>query len=410
MGHSLASFLLFLRTLSRLEYPVFYTHTLSLAAIRASIYTKLPPKWLSDILTKLPSLQALILTGFPFVDHASLTAVGGPPHRVLQTLIAQDCENSTSVGIRTLLQRLPGLRVLDLSGRTGAGDPGALKAIAELRDLHTLSLRDLQLEDAVFSALPRALGARLRSLDIRSNLLTDTTAALLLDYCFAPPSYAPTPVTEEEGLTHLRISNNALTTSGAIALIKSTRLITLDLDTPKGPAENMVPALSMYSHSTLRTLRITHRAVTSHRGLRRRMLPRLKTLVLSRVPEWASKEEAESLVEFISTPRAVEGDVLEVLELEMAATGDYEDEGCGGVLEGEFSFFNDGSAEEGGSSWAGRGERASVRVEMLKEVKRARERKDGWEGRIRVLRDLAGRESKEMGVEGERWGLVREKV
>ncbi|KAF8241970.1 RNI-like protein, partial [Wilcoxina mikolae CBS 423.85] len=393
----LTSFLLFLRTISRLPEPIYYTRTLSLETVRASIYTTLPAKWLSDILTKFPLLRVLKLSDFPFFDHASLVVADGlQPHPELQQLKASSY-NSTAAGLCTLLQKLPGLLSLDLSSCNGANHTSTLQAIAQLHSLHTLALRDLKLDDVAAVTLCKAVGTRLRSLDLRGNLLTDATASNLLDWSFAPPSYMSEEiVVPEEGLTHLRIADNRFSMAGAVALVKSTRLVTFDFGSPKTREGvlQLVPALSMYAHSTLRTLRITHRVVMAPQGLRRRMLRKLKTLVLTAVPEWAPSGDVKALLEFIATTRMEEGDSLEILELEMVTGAEAED--VGGVLEGEFSFFDGGDEE--GSSWA-EGKKGVERLETLKEVKKAREGKQGWEGRIRVLRDLGGRESRETGVE-----------
>ena len=402
-----------MRTLTHLSEPILYARELSLTAVRTSIYTTLPSQWLFLILSKLPHLETLVLSCFPFVHAAALCATNRLPggHSELRTLLANDCENSTPAGLCALLPQLPVLRTLDLSGRTGAGDVDVLRAIAALPHLCTLALRDLQLDDGAFGALMAALGTRVHSLDVRNNLLTDAAALRLLDYSFAPPSYAPVEQLEDGvGIAHLRIAGNALSEAGVVALVKSTRLAALDVGAPRGAGGSLVPALSMYAHASLRTLRIAFRVVAARNGLRRRMLPRLKTLVLTLVPEWGSREEAAGLVEFISTTRAAEGDILEVLELEMAAAGDCEDESLGGVLDGDFSFFDSGNSEEGGSSWTGKGEGPMARFEILTEIKKVRDGKDGWEGRVRVLRDLGGMESREIGAEGERWGLVREGV
>jgi hypothetical protein len=403
-----ASFLLFLRTISHLPEPIYYTRILSLETVRASIYTTLPAKWLSDILTKFPHLRVLTLSDFPFFDHASLVVTDGlQPHHKLRQLKASSY-NCTTAGLCTLLRKLPALSTLDLSSCDGANHASTLQAIAQLHSLHTLALRDLKLDDAAIAKLCKSVGTRLRSLDLRGNLLTDATASNLLDWSFAPPSYMSEEIAVvEEGLTHLRIADNQFSMAGAVALVKSTRLVTFDFGSPKTREDplQLVPALSMYAYSTLRTLRITHRVVMSPQGLRRRMLRRLKTLVLTAVPEWGPKEDVQALLEFIATTRKDEGDSLEVLELEMVTGAEADD--VGGVLEGEFSFFDGGDEE--GSSWA-EGKKGMERVETLKEVKKARERKQGWEGRIRVLRDLAGRESKETGAGGERWGLVTEGI
>jgi len=397
------SFLLFVRAVSALRGPVQHTRTLSLEAVRPSIYTVLPPRWLHDILVRFPRLRELRVRDFPFFDDAALLSVQAlpQPHEGLLRLSAPASCNSTAGGLCELLRKLPRLQALDLSGCGGAGSPAVLRCIPS--SVRALSLRDLDLTDEVWRPAAKRLGLGVRSLDVRGNSLTDSSAQLLLDYSFAPPGYLSSFVMEEAGLTRLRIADNSLTVAGAIKLIMAARLVTLDLGTPLGDPAGLVPPLHVYASRVLRTLRAPHGVVTAPNGLRRRLLPRLTTLVLCAVPEWMEKRQAETLVRFVANTTENEGDCLQVLELEMVT----QDAG-GSVLDGEFSFFD--GEQEGGSSWAAASAPAAEeRVETLKRLKKVRDAKAvGWQGSIRVVRDLGGRESHETGVEGERWSLVRE--
>ena len=395
--------------MSALRHPIYCTRTLSLEAVRPSIYTVLPHSWLHDILVKFPGLRELRMSEFPFFDAVSLLAVKAMrrPHVELLHLSVPSSYNSTATGLCDLLDNLPRLQALDLSNCSGAGNILVLKCIPPT--VRTLTLRDLDLTDANWKTVAIRVGLGIRSLDVRGNSLTDAAVQVMLDCSFAPPGYlaSSSEAVVEAGLTHLRIADNNITVSGAIKFIKTSRLVTLDLGTPasgSGDILDLVPALSVYGHHALRTIRLSHGIVTNTKGLRRRMLPRLKTLVLCGVPEWMGKQQVEALVQFIATTKVMEEDCLETLELEMVTPDEAED--GGGVLDGEFSFF-DGD-QEGGSSWAGARASGGERVETLKEVKRVRGAKMGWQGRIRVVRDLGGRETQETGVEGERWGLVRE--
>lgn len=441
--------------------------------MRASIYTSVPARWLGEVLRGLPGLRVLTLADCPFLDHAALLqapVVLAGPHRQLRELAATGCLNASAPGWAALLGRLPALRVLDLSGSSGANQPAVLAATVAARTpgLHVLALRDLRLTDAALGALAAAAGTRLRSLDVRGNLLSDASAAALLDYAFAPPGYLsscpPAPAAlppsssaaaasvqggqeategEERGITHLRIADNSLTVAGASKLLKSARLVTFDIGQPRRPplagdddgVLQLVPMLSLYAHATLRTLRISHRVVmpvpprqpasAAPAPLRRAMLPALRTLVLTDVPEWAPKRQADALCAFIaSPPQPPEDDRLQVLELEMetassaaAAAAEAEAEGAAAV---DFSFFHSredghgagegGGGAGGGSSWVSGCDSpgpAEV-VETLRQLKELRDAKTGWRGQIRVVRDIGGRESCERGIEGERWGLVRE--
>jgi hypothetical protein len=383
MTATTASFQLFLSVVTKSDKKFPDTTHLSLASVRTTMYTAISPKWLCTILTQLPNLRVLHVSSFPFFDHSALSTTGSlQPHRSLQQLSACS-HNATASGLCTLLSRLPCLTTLDLTSCSGANIAiHAIKAISSLHKLRTLSLRDLKLDDDAISTLLRTCGTRIRSLDLRGNLLTDKTANMLLDHCFTPPSYLRLGAVVEDGLTHLRIAENFVTPTGAAKLIKSAKLVKLDI----GDVAVETSVLSMYAHESLQTLRVGYKTVMKKGGVRRRMLPALKTIILMGVPEWGEKEEVAALVEFITTTQEQEGDALKVLELELDTGGD---------ATGDFSFFED---------------HGTGKVETLEAVRKLRETKKCWEGRIRVVRNHGGKECVETGIEGERWGLVREDV
>lgn len=420
-----AKFLLFLRTLSTTPHARPHARSLSLAGVQASIYSTLPAKWLSQVFLRLPDLQCLALSSFPFFDHSSLSAISPPAHANLQTLYATACTNTSASSLTHLLSLLPHLVNLDLSGTNGAAHPSTLSLIAtQLPLLRCLSLRELKLDDAALSTVIRGLGTRLRKLDVAANLLTDATVAQLLDWSFAPPEYythtSTCPTTESpdvgasRGLTHLRIAANGISSRGVQELLKSTRLETLDVGA--GPTHGVAPALALYAWNNLATLRIGC-SIVLH-GLRPGGLKALRNLVLCKVPVAAQRRFTEALVALV---RGLEQTGVEVLELEMETGAAGEDIGMysssgGGAAAADFSFFSGDPREgEGGSSWMGEGGAdGGGEVDVVEAVgafrKRCRETKSGWGGKIRVVRDLGGRGSIERGIGGERWGVVREGV
>ncbi|KAI5818992.1 hypothetical protein BZA77DRAFT_385526 [Pyronema omphalodes] len=379
----LTCFQLFLAAVTKSDRKFPDTTHLSLVSIRSTLYTSISPKWLCTILTQLPNLRVLNVGSFPFFDHSALSTTGYlQSHWSLQELSACS-HNATASGLCTLLSRLPCLTTLDLTSCSGANIAiHAINAISSLHKLRTISLRDLKLDDDGISTLLKTCGTRIKSLDLRGNFLTDKTANMLLDHCFTPPSYMRLGAVLEDGLTHLRIADNFITPTGAAKLIRSGKLVKLDV----GDVTVETSVLSMYAYESLQTLRAGYKTVMRKGGIRRRMLPALKTLILTEVPEWGDYEESAALVEFITMTQQQEGDSLKVLELEVNTGGD---------STGDFSFFEDHN---------------TGKIATLEAIRKLREARKCWEGRIRVVRNHGGKECMETGVEGERWGLVREDV
>ena len=384
--NELTSFLRFLRTLKYSTYPITHTQSFNLTSVQPSIYTKLPPTWLSTVLRQLPNLEILDLTGFPYLDHATLSALDITSHTHLRTLRAGRCTNATAAGLQHLLARLPALTNLDLSETPAASNPKLLAAIAKLPKVTHITLRSLSLTDTALTSLLKTLGTRICELDVTGNLLTDRTAELLLDHNFLPPAYHPQTEDAVGGLAHLRIAGNNITLAGIAKLIRSARLQTFDIGAPKDLkyAGEVVGELSMYAHSTLVTLRIFAGVVMMPFALQPGMLSALKKVVLVDVPEWAIREEVDRLLAFVVSEWS--GEVV----LEMEQDG----------VEGDFSFFEDQSR-----GW-GEGRQAE-KIRVVDEVRQRREGRS-WPTRVKLVRDLGGEESKERGSGAERWGVVRE--
>src|SRR5690606_31783351 len=101
-------------------------------------------------------------------------------------LIADGEPNTTSVGLATVLSRLPRLMYLDLSYTSPARDPTVLSTLAGLQDLQILKLRGINLKDSHVEFLANAIGYRVRVLDLRNNMLTDMAVRSLMEACFLP--------------------------------------------------------------------------------------------------------------------------------------------------------------------------------------------------------------------------------
>ncbi|OCL11780.1 hypothetical protein AOQ84DRAFT_313335 [Glonium stellatum] len=295
----------FKRTLSWARlYVRQLTHTLHLPPAHAEIYGGPHTDWLRDVLERLPRLQSLIVNGLPFFDHASLLTLRYPslsrrslqgdifPVYGLRLLDASNCPNATSMGLEEALLHLPDLISLDLSRTIAAKNSAVFGTLRLLPNLRVLKLRGLGLKDNDFTSIAISIGTRVRSLDVRDNLLTDSSARMLLDHCVKDASpvlstqrYTPLipvqgnwPLESDDyigsenleqhlrtkltrgfvgrlaiedahdvGITHLYVSNNQMTVEGVSGLIRSKRLQVLDIGT-LSQAFRRPESLSMEEH------------------------------------------------------------------------------------------------------------------------------------------------------------------
>ncbi|KAI9701165.1 MAG: hypothetical protein M1836_001834 [Candelina mexicana] len=237
--------------------------------------------WLYAILNSLAGLQSFLVFGQPFVDAQSLRYLhfGGhtsktahaPSYRPWMTRLA-DCDNITPTSLAMVMDCLPHVAYLDLSGTTAAKDISIFLE-NRLPSLQILKLRNIGLTDKEMIQIAAQLGTRVWSLDVRNNALTDDSINALLDFCFMPPTYhhsenlpryeafgrtnirssnvqADGDVTADQevvilarlmrsqvpssinhsrtGLSHIYISDNPVFPSGVARLLRSTQLVVLD--------------------------------------------------------------------------------------------------------------------------------------------------------------------------------------
>lgn len=289
----------------------------------SEIYGGPRPEWLRELFDQLPRLQSLIVSKLPFFDHNAMMAQGPRSYDNVRLLIADGEPNTTSVGLATVLSRLPRLMYLDLSYTSPARDPTVLSTLAGLQDLQILKLRGINLKDSHVEFLANAIGYRLRVLDLRKNMLTDMAVRSLMEACFLPRELIrrnvqsrsslvtdilrrpdldeeflrllTRPMTgrsvlenlSDDGITHLYISENRLTVEGVASLLASGNLHLLDAGTvdtaeslrhgqqsPWSPgeraegnelfpgAEKFVPILGTYAKRNIVYLRVHHSVVT----------------------------------------------------------------------------------------------------------------------------------------------------
>ncbi|OKL58826.1 hypothetical protein UA08_05621 [Talaromyces atroroseus] len=257
------------------------THTLHLPPALSEIYGGPRSDWLRDLLDFLPRLQSLRVSTLPFFDHNSTMNLKLPsdptrtqdyPPYNLRLLLADREPNTTSIGLATALSRFPALVYLDMSYTSPVRDQLVFSVLSALPDLQVLKLRAIGLRDVDAEFLANAIGTRVRVLDIRNNMLTDTAVRSLLQACFMSEEAAQNqanaldrqrgrasqdftssllrhpeldkrffeslthPLTgrsifenlAHSGITHLYISDNRLTIEGVAALLASKRLHLLD--------------------------------------------------------------------------------------------------------------------------------------------------------------------------------------
>ncbi|KAF2641719.1 hypothetical protein P280DRAFT_497663 [Massarina eburnea CBS 473.64] len=328
------------------------THTLQLPPAHAEIYGGPHYEWLRDCLERLPRLQCLIVDGLPFFDHASLLTLRhssvwwqqSHPHSYpvfgLRLLDASGCLNVTSTGLAEALPHFPDLVSLDLSRTLAAKDKMVFSKLRYLRNLRVLKLRGLHLRDADFEIIAQAIGARVRSIDVSDNQLTDASARLLLDYCLKemnresqhtrsplPPVRHGRPEGElnhfgiedldghmrkmltqgfvgslaveearDVGITHLYLSNNWMTVEGISGLLRSGKLQALDIGTLSSTfrksclphsedehaeialpgVEKLTPVLSQYASERLVRLRVNYAVITKDAPIDATVSPRIE--------------------------------------------------------------------------------------------------------------------------------------
>ena len=159
-------------------------------------------QWLSHALQSLPLLQSVSVPGRAGLINGALSCLQATHSTGNQRL----CEHASNYRLRLLnvshcgsigsgqllktLRLLPRLTFLDLSYSDIIF--AALRTACEssaLPELSVLKLKGIGLQDWQLSALARALGTRVWSLDLSGNQLTDVCVDELLDYCFCSPDY-----------------------------------------------------------------------------------------------------------------------------------------------------------------------------------------------------------------------------
>lgn len=256
------------------------THTLHFPPAQAEIYDGPRSGWLSDILHRLPNLQSLIVSHIPFFDYGALSTLARLSQPVigqamtgatynLRLLDASNCINLTPQTLAAGLRLFPALIYLDLSGTPSARSSEVLTELNHNLDLQILKLQRLWLGDDELHLLSQAVGRNLRSLDIRTNRITDRGLRSLIASCMSSSSrplqnrrmspqrtgpklqeildgeqqdeYIWTKLTAgfasstglegapTNGLTHLYISGNQISVEGASDLLKCMNMRVVDV-------------------------------------------------------------------------------------------------------------------------------------------------------------------------------------
>ena len=154
-----------------------------------------------------PHLQALILRNVDQIDHATLEALGKPIRSQLDERIRRQnllpefgsgiklldlshCSQVTGKGLATILSKLDGLVWLDLSGTGAVRDPAVMLLLRQLLKLRMLTLKNCQLDDTRMASLAKAIGRRVRWLDVEGNEFTSRALEIMQEQCCSDSSHA----------------------------------------------------------------------------------------------------------------------------------------------------------------------------------------------------------------------------
>jgi hypothetical protein len=180
-------------------------HTLHIPPAQPDFYDGPQAGWLRDILDRLPSLQALIVSNLAFFDYEALKTIHQCTESTkypLRLLIAADCQNTTATSLASAFCHFPDLIYLDLSSSQGSRSPLVLRQIGTLNELRILKLRDCGLRDDDIDHL--AFTPRLRSLDVSKNYLTERGLSKIIDRL--PPANLPYRRSEAPSILSRRYS------------------------------------------------------------------------------------------------------------------------------------------------------------------------------------------------------------
>jgi len=108
----------------------------------------------------------------------------------LRLLEAETCFNATSAGLAKALKCFPHLTYLNLSRTAPARHPLVLSTLQYLPALQVLKLRGIGLRNEDVRVVAKAVGLRIRSLDLRDNRLTDESVRFILQECVLTPGRA----------------------------------------------------------------------------------------------------------------------------------------------------------------------------------------------------------------------------
>jgi len=104
----------------------------------------------------------------------------------LRLLDASGCQNATSAGIEVALEHFPMLVYVDFSRTPAAKKYTVLEKFRLLQYLRVLKLQEVGLTDDNLLVLAKAIGTKVRSLDLTGNRLSDASVDILLDHCQLP--------------------------------------------------------------------------------------------------------------------------------------------------------------------------------------------------------------------------------
>lgn len=333
----------------------------------------------------------------------------------LKLLDASRCENLTAPALAKALPCFPSLIYLDLSECSAARHAPAVASLHHLRQLKILRLRAVGMTDSVCLVLAEAIGRRVTSLDLSGNLITDSSVQVLTQTCIGnTPNYdymqemtrlRPADLAiyrstsmeksvsssltrnfvnglaiedlNEQGITHLSLADNQLSSASIHTLLDQYALNVLDVgEATAASAPRFSP--SRHVDGNLVHLRLPSQSIllsgddTSTSMFHPALYPHLQTLVLANLPVYSRSDNLVAalikLIEQLATEQqrrsespsymlppgdAEASSQLAVIVLEMSnATSPKQKAGSHTADQADRSYTND---KDGASMWSAAG-------------------------------------------------------
>jgi hypothetical protein len=356
---------------------------ISLAEIPESVYSSVPPDFLSRALSQCRNLEFLDLSPGFLISARHITAVK-TFHTTLRTLSLAGVTAFSPTTLPQFLALFPNLRRLDLSATSGV-TPSLFDSLPALRKLTSLHLRHQpgKVRDNTILQLSKDLSSNLSDLDLSfaGRGITGASILALAEFTQArPPEYSSRaqPVDIGPGPRALGLAYTAvpLVSLARFIALEMIHLVALDIAAVPNVPNHAVEFWDVLhrggSFATLERLRVDFAVFAANAGFNIVPLPpRTRVFTLHNVPavESSPPRVTRTLIMLLTDLRGRRR--MKVLNLEMAPKEDEQEVGMYGVEERDT------------------GDEIDV-VEEIKRWKGGVGRGLCWEGGIRVCRDVVG--------------------